>query len=349
MVFAIFWKNLSRLLEAVIIGRVPIINLDPRVKPEYDNRKRMCFTPEDNRNSDVSTGIFDHLSNVILGFIPRIHAEHTPMDTRVTPEYDGNLMVDPQGKPEYDHNDLHPQCAPDTTGFLSDVYKRSTRTQKTCTLEAAVFSGRSMIEMLGVLAIIGVLSVGGIQGFSKAMHMYRWNKALREWDILINTVAKYKSQLQINNTPGEYDSLLSLIPILKAIGDLPDDMPTEKNDEYLIDALGNRLRVYSHISGYVGIGYFVEKNDVEACKMFLTMGKYNHKLIQYIQFYNIDKDDDKDKKQNKLFYGDYYGRQNCTQKNPCLRDLTISQINELCTNNTVCKDTKSCRYLVYWY
>ena len=25
VVFAIFWKNLSRLLEAVIIGRVPII------------------------------------------------------------------------------------------------------------------------------------------------------------------------------------------------------------------------------------------------------------------------------------------------------------------------------------
>ena len=29
--------------------------------------------------------------------------------------------------------------------------------------------GRSMIEMLGVLAIIGVLSVGGIAGYSKAM------------------------------------------------------------------------------------------------------------------------------------------------------------------------------------
>ncbi|MBR2136742.1 MAG: prepilin-type N-terminal cleavage/methylation domain-containing protein [Alphaproteobacteria bacterium] len=29
-------------------------------------------------------------------------------------------------------------------------------------------SGRSMIEMLGVLAIIGVLSVGGIAGYSKA-------------------------------------------------------------------------------------------------------------------------------------------------------------------------------------
>ena len=30
-------------------------------------------------------------------------------------------------------------------------------------------NGRSMIEMLGVLAIIGVLSVGGIAGYSKAM------------------------------------------------------------------------------------------------------------------------------------------------------------------------------------
>ena len=30
-------------------------------------------------------------------------------------------------------------------------------------------SGRSMIEMLGVLAISGILSVGGIKGFNNAM------------------------------------------------------------------------------------------------------------------------------------------------------------------------------------
>ena len=34
-------------------------------------------------------------------------------------------------------------------------------------------SGRSMIEMLGVLAIVGVLSVGGISGYSKAMSKYK--------------------------------------------------------------------------------------------------------------------------------------------------------------------------------
>ena len=39
-------------------------------------------------------------------------------------------------------------------------------------------SGRSMIEMLGVLAIIGVLSVGGIAGYSKAMMQYKINKTV---------------------------------------------------------------------------------------------------------------------------------------------------------------------------
>jgi len=36
-------------------------------------------------------------------------------------------------------------------------------------------SGRSMVEMLGVLAIIGVLSIGGIAGYTMAMNKYRSN------------------------------------------------------------------------------------------------------------------------------------------------------------------------------
>ena len=37
--------------------------------------------------------------------------------------------------------------------------------------------GRSMIEMLGVLAIVGVLSMGGVAGYSKAMGKFRVNRA----------------------------------------------------------------------------------------------------------------------------------------------------------------------------
>ena len=45
--------------------------------------------------------------------------------------------------------------------------------------------GRSMIEMLGVLAIVGVLSVGGIAGYSKAMEKFKVNKLLDEYTMLI--------------------------------------------------------------------------------------------------------------------------------------------------------------------
>ncbi len=39
-------------------------------------------------------------------------------------------------------------------------------------------SGRSMVEMLGVLAIIGVLSVGGIAGYSLSMRRHRANEVV---------------------------------------------------------------------------------------------------------------------------------------------------------------------------
>ena len=38
--------------------------------------------------------------------------------------------------------------------------------------------GRSMIEMLGVLAIIGVLSIGGLAGYTMAMNRHRANQTL---------------------------------------------------------------------------------------------------------------------------------------------------------------------------
>ncbi len=41
-------------------------------------------------------------------------------------------------------------------------------------------SGRSMVEMLGVLAIIGVLSVGGIAGYTTAMNSHRANETANQ-------------------------------------------------------------------------------------------------------------------------------------------------------------------------
>lgn len=55
--------------------------------------------------------------------------------------------------------------------------------------------GRSMIEMLGVLAIVGVLSVGGIAGYSKAMNKFKTNKAVDQINMIATNIRTlYSSQ-----------------------------------------------------------------------------------------------------------------------------------------------------------
>ncbi|MBO4644673.1 MAG: hypothetical protein J5716_08730 [Alphaproteobacteria bacterium] len=49
-------------------------------------------------------------------------------------------------------------------------------------------SGRSMIEMLGVLAIIGVLSVGGIAGYSQAMAKYKVSKTTDQIQTMVTNI-----------------------------------------------------------------------------------------------------------------------------------------------------------------
>ncbi len=56
------------------------------------------------------------------------------------------------------------------------------------TLYKSEQSGRSMVEMLGVLAIIGVLSVGGIAGYSKAMAKFKTTKTMDQVAMLVANI-----------------------------------------------------------------------------------------------------------------------------------------------------------------
>ena len=52
-------------------------------------------------------------------------------------------------------------------------------------------TGRSMIEMLGVLAIIGILSVGGMLGYSKTMAQYKINATLEQVELIASKISAY--------------------------------------------------------------------------------------------------------------------------------------------------------------
>ena len=77
-------------------------------------------------------------------------------------------------------------------------------------------NGRSMIEMLGVLAIIGVLSVGGIAGYSKAMMKYRINKTIEQITLTAGNVRTFFSSQK-----NYYDLSTNVIKKAKLV---PDEM-----------------------------------------------------------------------------------------------------------------------------
>ena len=87
--------------------------------------------------------------------------------------------------------------------------------------------GRSMVEMLGVLAIIGVLSVGAVAGYSKAMFKHKMNKTMDVLNFAMSRLAELSSANMGNVT-------ISNAKSMKDYGLIPDCDVTYRNpsDEY---------------------------------------------------------------------------------------------------------------------
>ena len=78
-------------------------------------------------------------------------------------------------------------------------------------------NGRSMVEMLGVLAIIGVLSVGAIAGYSKAMTKYKLNKQAEQIGSILDYVNIHLDDFKRSKTTIS----ANMIPLLKKLNVIP--------------------------------------------------------------------------------------------------------------------------------
>ena len=102
----------------------------------------------------------------------------------------------------------------------------------------AISSGRSMVEMLGVLAIIGVLSVGAIAGYSKAMIKYRLNKSLEQTFYIIYLANEYKDEFKSSHASSIY-----YIQYFIKMNLIPGDMIKKNVLNYVYDKLGHEMGV----------------------------------------------------------------------------------------------------------
>ena len=228
----------------------------------------------------LCAGIFDHTLNVILGFIPRIHAKQNlnrhyraypdNLDPRVTPEDDNRMRL--FFKPEYDN----------------EVVKSvGTFENGNCIAQC----GRSMIEMLGVLAIIGVLSVGGIAGYSKAMEMYKINRQRVQLSELFWHLIALKDDFLY-----EYKNTQHSVRIaenMEALGVIPDGMEKVYGN-CIKDIFGNSLSLNLDKSIWhtpdgekrSALEYYVEFNVFNAEKSNKMKQKYCVTFLEQAQHFS---------------------------------------------------------------
>ena len=102
-------------------------------------------------------------------------------------------------------------------------------------------SGRSMIEMLGVLAIIGVLSVGGIAGYSKAMTKFKTNKVVDQVSMIVTNIRTLYAQQTT------YEGLTNKTAI--QMGVIPDELGTDYNTGTLVNGFNGNVFIGSATSG----------------------------------------------------------------------------------------------------
>ena len=283
-------------------------------------------------------GILNHLLSVILGFIPRIHTKHSFVDTRVTPEYDNRKRM--CLKPEYGGErslikglDVVRQCA----ALLERRVQSSTRVRKAQAVTRQTNPiGRSMIEMLGVLAIIGVLSVGGIQGFSKAMERIKINKTLSTYNTLMFGFFQHIDDIR-KIPDDDVSSPYAFSDLLVALELVPPSW--RRGGKWLADDFGNRIRIYPNYIEILFENYTMSKSkQISFCReFFYTLAKGYHNELHAAYIWRQGKN-------TEIFY---YGSKFCGNTLPCLRNMTYDDVNNQCQ---LCgKDNnKSCSLVLYY-
>ena len=209
--------------------------------------------------------------------------------------------------------------------------------------------GRSMIEMLGVLAIVGVLSVGGIAGYSKAMEKFKLSKALDEYSYLIYGLLEHLDEIKYSTKSGDGNAT----PVVELANNLNLVPPTwtmiannldVSHKNLFEDPYNNLLSIYSKDgnlrfdfilggSQFPDEGSWITENfSTKFCmELVNNVVKPLHSSLEFLFFY-------RSKGSSSTFYGD----KKCSSGRKCLSDISIKEVYDnckRCSKKEVCSVT----------
>ena len=188
--------------------------------------------------------------------------------------------------------------------------------------------GRSMIEMLGVLAIIAVLTTGGIAGYSKAMEKYKLIKYREGMVELISNFIHIKDELKFDS--GENTWTTNYPEILQAMGLIPNEFEVT-NPTTLKDKFGHTMQIFH--DGRPGENHFnfsftfanSRISSLVCHELLETVIEFRNDVWElYRQPIGLPEGAD---------YIPYYhlrGSHYCGNGIKCMSNLTMSDIQEIC-------------------
>ena len=195
-------------------------------------------------------------------------------------------------------------------------------------------SGRSMVEMLGVLAIIGVLSVGAIAGYSKAMMKYKLNKQAEQISSILDYVNIHLDEFKRSKT----NISANMIPILTKLDVIPKEMIRKNTSSKIYDIFGTAIGLQNYTVDNVDYVFefrlFINKGQKESCMNLFTVAKAKREQLWRTKFEIVKGETSNDA---NSAWGDSY----CYTGAKCLKDLTIAEMENFCN---ICEDKDTCTF-----
>ena len=196
---------------------------------------------------------------------------------------------------------------------------------------AATCRGRSMVEMLGVLAIIGILSVGAIAGYSKAMIKYKLNKQAEQISWLLNVMYRYKDLL------GQDKQWTSFVPYFKKLGEIPQEMIKDNSDN-IYDSFGINYVIITNgcsptcLYADMSIEMSNDYKNFDICNNILETSKPFADQLNNVTIWESE---------SNIGLAGLAGNAVCgSNHDKCLKDITKNDIYDICR---LCAD-KGCSF-----
>ena len=200
-----------------------------------------------------------------------------------------------------------------------------------------------MVEMLGVLAIIGVLSVGAIAGYSKAMTKYKLNKQSEQLTQLVTALYKYKAQWKFDGS-----KIVDLIPYYEKLGEIPTEMlnnaSSDSNGRIIYDVFRSAIQMRTNGTWSMGhevlLTYQVKgNNSFDVCQNLVNIGKSLRENILYVGVAKTASGSSSNTFDTKYF-GDAYCKQAIEDNlGKCMNDITMQTISQ---QRKFCDDSDGC-------